>query len=80
MSDTIQILKSGTCALSGLASHQHEYISKRFQGLNLKKMQVFTIVNNNAAYVVTFGAEESQYQKYLEDVENLINLSGLTQV
>ena len=35
-------------------------------------MQVFTVVNNNTACVVTFGAEKSQYQKYLEDVEKLI--------
>ena len=36
-------------------------------------MQVFTVVNNNTAYVVTYGAEEPEYQKNLQDVQKLIN-------
>jgi eukaryotic-like serine/threonine-protein kinase len=73
MSDTIKITKSGTDTLGGLPAHLLEYTSKGIQGLNLKKMQVFTVVNNNTAYVVTYGAEEPEYQKNLQDVEKLIN-------
>jgi len=73
MSDTIKISKSGKDTLAGLPAQQLEYTSTGIQGLNLKKMQVFTVVNNNTAYVVTFGAEESQYEKYLPDVEKMIN-------
>ena len=33
------------------------YTPTGIPGLNLEKMLVFTVLNNNAAYVVTFGAE-----------------------
>jgi len=36
-------------------------------------MQVFTVVNNNTAYVVTFGAEQAEYDKNIQDVEKLLN-------
>jgi hypothetical protein len=36
-------------------------------------MQVFTVVNNNTAYVVTFGAEAVEYDKNIQDVEKMIN-------
>ena len=36
-------------------------------------MLVFTVLNNNAAYVVTFGAEQAEYDKNIQDIEKLIN-------
>jgi hypothetical protein len=73
MSDTIKITKSGKDTLAGLPGQQLEYTSTGIPGLNIKKMQVFAVVNNNTAYVVTYGAEEPEYQKNLQNIEKLIN-------
>src|SRR6476620_8612591 len=74
MSNTIKVTKSSNDAsLSGIPAHRLEYTSSGIPGLNLKKMQVFTVINNNTAYVVTYGAEEPEYQKNLQDVQKLIN-------
>ncbi len=73
MSDTIKITKSGKDTLAGLPAHQLLYTSTGIQGLNLQKMQVFTVVNNNTAYVVTFSAEDSEYEKNIQNIEKLIN-------
>jgi len=73
MSDTIKITKSSKDTLSGFPAHQLQYTSTIFQGKTLQKMQVFTVVNNNTAYVVTYGAEVQDYQKNLDAVEKLIN-------
>jgi serine/threonine-protein kinase len=73
MSDTIKITKSGKDTLAGLPAHQLLYTSTGIPGLNLEKMQVFTVVNNNTAYVVTFGAEQAEYDKNIQDVEKMLN-------
>jgi hypothetical protein len=73
MSDTIKITKSGKDTLAGLPAHQLLYTSTGIPGLNLEKMQVFTVVNNSTAYVVTYGAEQAEYDKNIQDVEKLIN-------
>lgn len=73
MSDTIKITKQGKDTLAGLPAHQLVYTSTGIPGLNLEKMQVFTVVNNNTAYVVTYGAEQDEYDKNIQDVEKLIN-------
>jgi len=73
MSDTIKITKSGKDTLAGFPAHQLLYTSTGIPGLNLEKMQVFTVVNNNTAYVVTYGAEQAEYDKNIQDVEKLIN-------
>ena len=73
MSDTIKITKSGKDTLAGLPGHQLLYTSTGIPGLNLEKMQVFTVLNNNTAYVVTFGAEQAEYDKNIQDVEKLLN-------
>ena len=71
MSD-INIIKSGKVTLAGLPARQIEYTSTAIPGLSLKKMQEFTVINN-FAYVVSFGAEQAEYDKHIPDVENLIN-------
>lgn len=73
MSDTIKITKQGKDTLAGLPAHQLLYTSTGIPGLNLEKMQVFTVVNNNTAYVVTFGAEQAEYDKNIQDVQKMIN-------
>jgi hypothetical protein len=73
MSDTIKITKQGKDTLAGLPAHQLFYTSTGIPGLNLEKMQVFTVVNNSTAYVVTFGAETAEYDKNIQDVEKMIN-------
>ena len=73
MSDTIKITKSGKDTLAGLPAHQLLYTSTGIPGLNLEKMQVFTVINNNTAYVVTYGAEQAEYDKNIQDVEKLKN-------
>lgn len=73
MSDTIKILNSSQDTVDGLPAHQLIYTSSAFPGLNLKKMQQFTVVNNNTAYVVTFSAEESQYDKNLPEIQKMVN-------
>jgi serine/threonine-protein kinase len=73
MSDTIKVTKSGKDTLAGFPAHQLLYTSTGIPGLNLEKMQVFTVVNNNTAYVVTYGAEQAEYDKNIQDVEKLIN-------
>lgn len=73
MSDTIKITKSVKDTLSGFPAHQLQYTSTGITGLTLQKMQVFTVLNNNTAYVVTYGAEVPEYQKNLGNVEKMIN-------
>jgi hypothetical protein len=73
MSDTIKITKSGKDTLSGIPAHQLIYTSTGIQGLTLQKMQDFTVVNNNTAYVFTYGAEVPQYSKNLQNIEKMIN-------
>lgn len=74
MSD-IAIIKSGKNTLAGFPAHLLEYTSRlatpAFQELNLKKLQVFTVVDE-IAYVVTYGAEQAEYDKNIAEAENLI--------
>jgi len=71
MSD-ITLLKEGKSVLAGFPAHQMEYTSTGIPGLNLMKLQIFTVINN-VAYVVTFGAEQAEYDKNLPEAEKLIN-------
>jgi hypothetical protein len=78
MSDSIRIFESSPNTLSGLPAHEIIY-SSGLQNLNLKKMQIFTIVNGNTAYVVTFGAEESQFNKYNPVIMKMVNSIKINQ-
>ena len=73
MSDTVQIFESSPTTLSGLPAHEIVYTSSPNPGQNLKKMQVFTVVNDNMAYILTFAAEDAQFNKYLPDVQKMIS-------
>jgi hypothetical protein len=78
MSDTIMVLESSPGTLSGFPAHEIIY-SSSLENLNLKKMQIFTIVNDNMAYVVTFGAEESQFNKYMPLIMKMVNSITINQ-
>jgi hypothetical protein len=78
MSDSIMVLESSPSTLSGLPAHQIIY-SSTLENLNLKKMQIFTIVNDNTAYVVTFGAEESQFNKYIPVIMKMVDSIRINQ-
>lgn len=73
MSDTIKITKQGNDTLSGLPAHQILYTSTGLPGFSLEKMQVFTVINNSTAYLVTFSAEAAGYDKNIKDVEKMID-------
>ena len=78
MSDRISILESSPSTMSGLPAHEIIYTSG-LQNLTLKKMQIFTIINDNTAYVVTFGAEESQFNKYMPVIMKMVNSLRINQ-
>jgi eukaryotic-like serine/threonine-protein kinase len=69
---TIRLLQSFPNTLSGLPAHMIVY-SENSQGIDLQKMQIWTIVNNTTAYVVTFGAEQAQFWRYLPAVESMVS-------
>jgi hypothetical protein len=69
MSDTIKITRHDNDTLAGLPAHQILYTSTGLPGLSLEKMQVFTVINNSTAYLVTFSAEAAGYDKNIKDVE-----------
>lgn len=73
MSDTIKITRHDNDTLAGLPAHQILYTSTGLPGLSLEKMQVFTVINNSTAYLVTFSAEAAGYDKNIKDVEKMIN-------
>ena len=61
---TIRLLQSFPNTLVGLPAHMIVY-SENSQELDIQKMQIWTVVNNSTAYVVTFGAEQTQFGRYL---------------
>lgn len=78
MSGGLMILESYPSSLSGLPAHEIVYTSS-LQNLNLKKMQIFTIVNGNTAYVISFGAEDSQFDKYIPEIRRMIDSIRINQ-
>ena len=68
----IRLLQSFPNTLAGLPAHMVVY-SENVDGVDIQKMQLWTIVDNDTAYVVTFGAEQTQFSTYLPAVEQMIN-------
>jgi eukaryotic-like serine/threonine-protein kinase len=68
----IRLLQSFPNTLAGLPAHMVVY-SENSEGIVIEKMQIWTIVDNNTAYVVTVGAEQTQFWRYLPTVEKMIN-------
>ena len=78
MSDTVTVIELSPSTLSGLPAHELIY-SSTLGNLNLKKMQIFAIVNDNTSYIVTFGAEESQFDRYLPLIMKMVNSIRINQ-
>ena len=68
----IRLLQSFPNTLAGLPAHMVVY-SENSEGIDIQKMQIWTIVDNDTAYVVTFGAEQTQFSRYVPVVEQMIN-------
>jgi eukaryotic-like serine/threonine-protein kinase len=68
----IRLLQSFPNTLAGLPAHMVVYL-ENVDGVDIQKMQLWTIVDNDTAYVVTFGAEQTQFSTYLPAVEQMIN-------
>jgi eukaryotic-like serine/threonine-protein kinase len=68
----IRLLQSFPNTLAGLPAHMVVY-SENADGIDIQKMQIWTIVDNDTAYVVTFGAEQTQFSTYLPAMEQMIN-------
>jgi len=68
----VKILDSSPTTLAGQPAHMVVLTDDRVEGIKLKKSQVWSVINNSKAYVITFGSEESKYDKYLPQVENII--------
>ena len=67
----VTIASSAPTTLDGIPAHEIEY-SENFGGKELQKKQIWAIIDNRA-YIVTYGADTSQYENYLEDVDNMID-------
>ncbi len=57
--------------LSNLPAHEVIYSGKE-EGYNIKRMAIWTL-KNNQVYIITYTAEESEYEQYLEIAETMIN-------
>jgi eukaryotic-like serine/threonine-protein kinase len=68
----IRLLQSFPNTLAGLPAYMVVY-SENSEGIDIQKMQIWTIVDNDTAYVVTFGAEQTKFSRYLPVVEQMIN-------
>jgi hypothetical protein len=65
--NTIQILESSPTNLSGNPAHKIVF-TEAVNGQTLKKMQVWSIVDNKV-YLAIFSAQESQYGNYIPSIQ-----------
>lgn len=65
-----RILDSHATKLSEFPAHQVIYSGKE-EGYNVKRMAIWTLINNKA-YIITYKAEESQYDKHLQTAQKMI--------
>ncbi len=57
--------------LSNLPAHEVIYSGKE-EGYNIKRMAIWAL-KNNQVYIITYTAEESEYEQYLEIAQTMIN-------
>jgi hypothetical protein len=74
----VKIVDSSPATLAGQPAHRVVYTDDRVEGLKLMKNQVWTVINNSKAYVITFGAEESKYPSYLPQVQDILRSLKIT--
>lgn len=66
-----RILDSYSTKLSNLPAHEVIYSGKE-EGYNIKRMAVWTL-KENKVYIITYTAEESQYENFLKIAHIMIN-------
>ena len=69
----VKVLESSATTLAGQPAHKIVLTDDRVDSLKLKKMQVWSVINKSKAYLATFAAEESKYQRYLPQFQNILN-------
>jgi hypothetical protein len=67
-SDGVTILESSPTTLAGNPAYQLV-----FSEGNLRKMQIFTVVDHNTAYVLMYNAKDSQFPSFLPQASQIIN-------
>lgn len=74
----VKIIESSNTTLAGQPAHKVVLADDRVDPLKLKKIQVWSVINNSKAYVVTFGSEESEYQNYLPQFQDILDSLKIT--
>jgi hypothetical protein len=74
----VKVLDSSPTTLAGHPAHRVVYTDDRAEGIKLKKMQVWSVLNNSKAYVLTFVSEGSKYNDYLPQAQNIMNSLKIT--
>jgi hypothetical protein len=67
-SDGIRIVQSSPTTLAGNPAHELVFAEG-----NLRKMQIWTVVDNNTACVLMYNAEDSQFPNFLPQATQIIN-------
>jgi hypothetical protein len=67
-SDGIRILQSSPTTLAGNPAHELVFAEG-----NLRKKQIWTVVDNNTACVLMYNAEDSQFPNFLPQATQIIN-------
>jgi hypothetical protein len=71
LSGTVTITKSEPTTLAGNPAHMIIF-QENFQGQQLMKMQVWTMIGDQL-YLVTYGADESEFSQHAAGVEAIVN-------
>jgi PsbP-like protein len=72
----IEILENSPTTLSGMPAHKTVF-SEDFQGNNLTKLQIWAVADGKA-YIVTFGADSSEFADHLSDAETIVSSINIT--
>ena len=72
-SDIFKILESAPTTLAGQPAHKIVFTDESVKGIKSKKIQVWTVLNNSRAYLVTFASEESKYADYLPQIQKILS-------
>ena len=77
----VKIIGSSPTTLAGQPAHKVVYTDDRIQGQKLMKEQVWSVINNSKAYVITFSSEAPKYASYqplVEDVLKSVKIAAST--
>lgn len=74
----VKIIGSSPTTLAGQPAHKVVYTDDRIQGQKLMKEQVWSLINNSKAYVITFSSEAPKYASYQPIVEDVLKSMKIT--